>query len=783
MTPWVGHLTAAARAISFPARHDFAWFGKRPAELRASLRRGLDEEARRQHFLSSLQDQLYRNLYCPGFARPIRWARADIAADDGAFGAALRAASSGAGCWETGWTIRSIEGERVVVARDGLAVATRADALRRARHGRLEAGEPVCLHTPPLLPSASPGFLLIAGDAPGFGVGLTVRLYWNIAAAGAAPLAEAATGLLNQKGIPFRLKLISHPARYDRCDAAVLYLVRQDLAAASEAVSRTREAVASHLDPLVPLFAKPIAPGLGLAESPADGQSFGMHRCGALAHGFAAAAAAGATDPGARLAHLARALNEAGIAIDRPHLEPDSRDDYDDLIRVRADRARPARAATAAATLSPAIDDIPTLVADRLCRSALWHRDRCTWLETIGHDDGGSEVATLGPDLYGGLAGVALFLAMAGAHADRDDFRHAARAAIRQSRRLIATIPVDRRDALYTGWLGVALAEWQVGRRLGDERLIAGARALAERAVAESGPGDCNDLLSGGAGTIVGALRLAAATGSEALAALAVDRGDRLIAAAVARPEGLSWRTINKARDYNLTGFSHGTAGIAYALLKLFDQCGELRFRDAAAAAIAYEQRWFDPAAGNWPDLREARPSRSGGSHTMDHSTYWCHGAPGIGLSRIAAWRSTGDGGYRDQAATAMATTLASLDRGVAIRPEDLGLCHGFAGNADILLSLGRALGDSGVAGLAGAGHLAARAAPVLRRLAPSAAGADAFQQPGLMTGLAGAGWLFLRLLDPGLASVLNGFAPDDAPVAAARVQAAQVPTAPAARA
>lgn len=765
MNAWHGHLAAAARAISFPARHDFAWFGKRPAELRASLRRALDEEARRQHFLSSLQDQLYRNLYCPGFARPIRWVRGDIAADEGVFGATLRSASSGSGCWEAGWTIRSIEGGQVIVARDGLAVATRADALRRARDGPLQAGEPVCLHTPPLLPSASPGFLLITGDAPGFGGGPTVRLYWNIAAAGAAPLAEAATRLMNLAGIPFRLKLISHPARYDRCDAAVLYLGRQDIAAASEALSRIRDAVTSLLDPLVPLFAKPIAPGVGLAESPADGQSFGMHRCGALAHGFAAAAAAGAVEPAAQLAHLERALNDAGIALDRPHLEPDSHDDYDDVIGVRGGTARRARAATA--KISPSIDDIPTLVADRLCRSALWHRDRCTWLETIGHDDGGSEVATLGPDLYGGLTGVALFLAMADTHADRDDFRRTARAAILQSHRLIDTIPADRRCALYTGWLGIALAEWWTGRRLGDERLVAGARALAERVVAESGPDDCHDLLSGGAGTIVGALRLAAATGSEALAALAVDRGDRLIAAAIARPEGLSWRTINKSRDYNLTGFSHGTAGIAYALLKLFDHCGEHRFREAATAAIAYEQRWFDPVDGNWPDLREARPSRSAGDHALDHSTYWCHGAPGIGLSRIAAWRSTGDGVYRDQALTALASTLASVDREVPIRPEDLGLCHGFAGNADILLSLGRALGNSGVTGLAGAGRVAARAAPVLRRLEPGAAGADAFQQPGLMTGLAGAGWLYLRLLEPGLPSVLNGFSPDDAPLAA----------------
>src|SRR5205085_438597 len=53
-----------------------------------------------------------------------------------------------------------------------------------------------------------------------------------------------------------------------------------------------------------------------------------------------------------------------------------------------------------------------------------------------------------------------------------------------------------------------------------------------------------------------------------------------------------------------LTGYSHGAAGIAWALLELAARAGADRFRPAALGAIAYERSLFSAEAGNWPDLR-----------------------------------------------------------------------------------------------------------------------------------------------------------------------------------
>jgi lantibiotic modifying enzyme len=77
-----------------------------------------------------------------------------------------------------------------------------------------------------------------------------------------------------------------------------------------------------------------------------------------------------------------------------------------------------------------------------------------------------------------------------------------------------------------------------------------------------------------------------------------------------------------------LAGLSHGAAGIAWALLALFARTGEERFRTAARGGIAFERSVFSTEAGNWRDLRDPEHAR--------FPTAWCHGAPGIGLARLA---------------------------------------------------------------------------------------------------------------------------------------------------
>jgi lantibiotic modifying enzyme len=150
----------------------------------------------------------------------------------------------------------------------------------------------------------------------------------------------------------------------------------------------------------------------------------------------------------------------------------------------------------------------------------------------------------------------------------------------------------------------------------------------------------------------------------------------------------------------------------------------------------------------------------------MDYSTYWCHGAPGIALSRIAAYRVTRDPSYLDQGRVALDSTLKSLAPSRNPTLNDLVLCHGMIGNADVLLTAARELGSVAPTPPIMVGRLtnafgAVLDASVSRRL--SSGGGSTSHQPGLMTGLAGAAWFHLRLLDATVPSVLKGIAMDEA--------------------
>ena len=99
----------------------------------------------------------------------------------------------------------------------------------------------------------------------------------------------------------------------------------------------------------------------------------------------------------------------------------------------------------------------------------------------------------------------------------------------------------------------------------------------------------------------------------------------------------------------------------------------------AAKAALAYERAYFRPAEGNWPDLRSfVQPGQTGEPPGM---LAWCHGAPGIGLARLALVQLLPeDHSVLEEAETAIRTTSASLASGGT---GNFSLCHGDGGNAD----------------------------------------------------------------------------------------------------
>ena len=90
----------------------------------------------------------------------------------------------------------------------------------------MRVGAAISLRLPKELPALSPGFYTAVcetGASPA-AAGSMVRVYWNISRSGVPVLVRELTSRLNAEQVPFRLKVADHALRFDRCDAAVLYL-------------------------------------------------------------------------------------------------------------------------------------------------------------------------------------------------------------------------------------------------------------------------------------------------------------------------------------------------------------------------------------------------------------------------------------------------------------------------------------------------------------------------------------------------------------------------------
>lgn len=157
--------------------------------------------------------------------------------------------------------------------------------------------------------------------------GRQVRFYWNLAPEGAETFVRVLSARLERARIPFQAKVPVHPLGYARTDTGVVYLDDADVAAAGDALAAVYGALAGALRAEVPLFALALAPGLAFAESPQNGDSFGMHRCTLIADGLVRAHARSAAAE-ERFAIVCEPFAEYGLDLARLAFNPHSRYPY-----------------------------------------------------------------------------------------------------------------------------------------------------------------------------------------------------------------------------------------------------------------------------------------------------------------------------------------------------------------------------------------------------------------------------------------------------------------------
>jgi type 2 lantibiotic biosynthesis protein LanM len=359
------------------------------------------------------------------------------------------------------------------------------------------------------------------------------------------------------------------------------------------------------------------------------------------------------------------------------------------------------------------------------------------------------QLQPLSDGLYDGVCGVALFLAALAKVTGDAEFRDLALSALQPLRKSlqITDLHFQRKFTKQIGIGGstgigsIVYTLVRVSQFLDQPEFLDIASLAASLITQESIAGDRQfDTIAGSAGAILGLLSLYQASSDSAVLDRATALGYHLLINRTKSDSGFrAWATLEGKLA---TGFSHGAAGIAYALLRLYKITQETVFLEAAEEAIAYERSTFSLNAGNWQDVREDKPS---------FMTSWCHGAPGIGLGRLGGLEILDTPEIRQEIAVAINTTqqfgLQNLDH----------LCCGNFGRMEVLLVGASKLSSSELRETVQkqAAWVVARAKQVGAFYLFPELPADVYN-PGFFQGTAGIGYELLRLAYPeSLPSVL----------------------------
>jgi type 2 lantibiotic biosynthesis protein LanM len=362
------------------------------------------------------------------------------------------------------------------------------------------------------------------------------------------------------------------------------------------------------------------------------------------------------------------------------------------------------------------------------------------------------QLDVLNESLYDGCSGVALFLAALARITGERRFADLSLRSLHSLRTVLReTDPRSRRVAARLRGIGGAVGIGSMIYALvrtagllegGDAGLLEDATALGEWLTPEVISDDERlDVMTGAAGALLGMLALYSVTGRQSALQTAIVCGEHLLKHRVTSRSHRAWQTVG---DRPLTGFSHGAAGISYALTRLYAATGERTYLEAAAEGIEYERTLFSERHGNWADLRPA-----GAARVNRFPVKWCHGAAGIALARLGCRHFAQVPGLERDIEAGLRTTRAHF-----LQDADF-LCCGNLGRAELFLTAGRFAADPEWERLAAIGT-----ASVVKRAGESGdyrlfnreAG---LYNPAFFHGTAGIGYQLLRLTSDELPSVL----------------------------
>ena len=332
----------------------------------------------------------------------------------------------------------------------------------------------------------------------------------------------------------------------------------------------------------------------------------------------------------------------------------------------------------------------------KLCREAIWDDKRCNWFGcSVVELRAGVRLVTYrmcGIDYYSGTAGIAVFLSHLYAATEQKLFRLTAEAGIRQALSRLDDIPLKQRLSVRVGLIGIAQALLEIAKTSHIEKFNSFAMLLLEETCRD---GLDHEVAAFDLRTISILLRIDRDQPTDFLKQTAVTFGERLMTSPAAGPS-----------HYNLP----------VVLLDLYRATGEDRFKFAAETELENAIVLDD----------------TGGQHEIENC-----------LNKLHILEALGDKYFVEAK-----SPLEVLSQRVFKQGEDFSISSGLAGQADILIEAARLLREPDYRsaaeriGLFGIDHYRTHDLPW-----PCGEASD-IETSGLMNGLAGIGYLYLRLSD-----------------------------------
>lgn len=324
-------------------------------------------------------------------------------------------------------------------------------------------------------------------------------------------------------------------------------------------------------------------------------------------------------------------------------------------------------------------------IAQEIQSHAIREADGSVYWISLGHIPNADrlQLQPLNQSLYDGNCGIALFLAALARINGSSQFRDLALGALVPLRKILQTIDAQAAQRLAkrigiggtTGLGSIVYSLVRISHFLKEDALLEEAMRVADAIAPELITTDQKlDVMAGSAGTILALLALYNETTEPAILDKAIACGQHLLKYCTSfEGSPRAWKTFG---ERPLTGFSHGSAGIAYALLRLYAVTHNSAYLEAALEGIAYERSVFSSSAANWPDFRSC--DRQNGQPGFMVS--WCHGAPGIGLARLGGLSILETEEIHQDVEVALQTTQKYGLQGLDL------LCCGIFGHTELLL-------------------------------------------------------------------------------------------------